>query len=133
MATDFFGTGWSFPPTFYGGGAEVELVSGEADIRQSLQIILSTSMNERIMHSGFGCELNRFVFDEIDVSLINKMRSLVSDALLKHEPRIQVKEVDIQVTGADNGLLLISINYLVRTTNNRYNLVYPFYLKEATI
>lgn len=133
MATNFWGTGWSFPPTFYGGGADVALISGEADIRQSIEIILSTSLTERIMHAGFGCELSRFMFEEIDQVLINDISNRVSDALLKHEPRIRVKEVSVYSPDSNNGLLLITIDYLVATTNNRYNLVYPFYLKEASI
>jgi len=133
MSNDFLGAGWSFPPAFFAGGAEVVLISGEEDIRQSLQIILSTSLNERIMHSDFGCDLSRFLFGEIDQGLVNEMRNMVSNALLMHEPRIQVLDVDIQSTEAENGRLLISVNYLVPATNNRYNLVYPFYLKEANV
>lgn len=133
MENDFLGRGWSFPPEFYAGGAEVEMAAGEEDIRQSLQILLSTSLNERVMHSGFGCELTRFLFEEIDQGLVNSLRSTVSDAILRHEPRIRVEEIDIRDTGADNGLLLISIDYIVSTTNNRYNMVYPFYIKEASV
>lgn len=133
MANDFLGTGWSFPPTFYESGAGVQLISGEDDIKQSLQIILSTSLNERVMRSDFGCELSRFVFEEIDSGLIHQMKQVVSDALLNHEPRIQVLDVNIQNTDSNYGLLLISVSYLVSTTNNRYNLVYPFYLKEASL
>lgn len=133
MQTDFLGRGWAFPPAFFAGGAEVELVSGEEDIRQSLQLLLTTSLNERIMHADFGCELTRFLFEEIDQSLLNDLRGTISDALLKHEGRIRVDEIDIQDQGTDSGLLLISITYTVRTTNNRYNLVYPFYLNEASI
>lgn len=133
MATDFLGRGWSFPPAFYADGAEVAMVSGEEDIRQSLQVLLSTSLNERTMHADYGCELTRFLFEEIDQSLVNNLRNMVSDAILKNEGRISVDEIDIQDKGSDNGLLVISIDYTVRTTNNRYNLVYPFYINEASI
>lgn len=133
MKNDFLGRGWSFPPVFYAGGAEVAMVSGEEDIRQSLKILLSTSLNERLMNSDFGCELSRFLFEEIDQALVNDLRSSVTDAILNQEPRIQVEEVEIQNTGSDDGLLIISIDYLIRTTNNRYNLVYPFYINEATL
>lgn len=133
MANDFLGKGWSFPPAFFGGGAEVTMVSGEEDIKQSLQVLLSTSLNERIMGSDFGCELSQFLFEEIDQSLINDLRTSVTDAILKNEGRIGVEEVQVQNPATDTGLLLISIDYTVRTTNNRYNLVYPFYINEANI
>lgn len=133
MENDFLGRGWSFPPVFYAGGADVAMVSGEEDILQSLKILLATSLNERIMHSDFGCELSRFLFEEIDQSMINGLRGAVGDAILKQEPRIRVEEIVIEDSAADNGLLMISIDYLVRTTNNRYNMVYPFYINEATL
>lgn len=133
MDNNFLGRGWSFPPVFYAGGADVAMVSGEEDIKQSLKVLLSTSLNERIMNSGFGCELSRFLFEEVDQSMINGLRGAVSDAILKEEARIQVEEIAIRDSGTENGLLIISIDYLVRTTNNRYNLVYPYYINEATL
>jgi hypothetical protein len=133
MQTDFLGRGWAFPPAFFAQGGEVVMVSGEEDIRQSLNILLSTSMHERILHSDFGCELSRYLFEEIDQSLLNDLRSTISDAILKHEGRVQVDEIEIQDQASETGLLLISITYTIRTTNNRYNLVFPFYLNEASI
>ncbi|MBL3655537.1 GPW/gp25 family protein [Fulvivirga sediminis] len=133
MENDFLGRGWSFPPAFHAGGGELELVSGEQDIQQSLKILLSTSLNERVMAPDFGCELTNYLFEEIDQSLINEIRNAVSDAILTHEPRVQVEEVNITEVKRENGLLHISITYLVPATNNRHNLVYPFYLNEASI
>lgn len=129
----FFGQGWSFPPEFYANGGEVELVAGEEDIRQSLLIILSTATGERTMFSQFGCALSQFMFEEIDQGLINGLQNLISDALLNNEPRIRVISVNIGTTGAQGGVVLIQVEYLVRTTNNRYNLVYPFYIFEASL
>ncbi len=133
MDNRFLGKGWSFPPEFYAGGSEVEIVAGEEDIRQSLQIILSTSLNERMMHPGFGCDLNRFLFEETSQHFINDIRSTVSNAILRHEPRIKVDEVQLDNSDSQNGLITISVDYIVRTTNNRFNLVYPFYINEASI
>jgi len=128
----FLGQGWSFPPEFFAGGSQVELVSGEEDIRQSLEILLSTSLGERTMFSAFGCDLKRYMFEEIDQGLINGIRSVVGDGLLNNEPRIKVMNVDIDVSEAWSGMILISVDYMIRTTNNRYNLVYPFYINEAS-
>ena len=128
----FLGRGWSFPPEFFSGGAEVEMAVGEEDIRQSLQILLATSTGERNMFSSYGCDLSRYLFEEVDQSLINGIRSIVSDAVLINEPRINVDNVDIDQSGSEAGLLLISVDYTISTTNNRYNLVYPFYINEAS-
>lgn len=127
----FLGRGWSFPPEFYSSGAEVEMVAGEDDIRQSLSILLATATGERTMFSAYGCELTRFLFEEIDQSLVNGLRSIVTDSILNNEPRIQVDNVEVDQSASVSSLILISIDYTVRTTNNRYNLVYPFYLNEA--
>lgn len=133
MENKFLGNGWSFPPTFYVEGAEVEMVSGEEDIQQSLQIILSTSLNERVMHSDFGSELSGFLFEEGGQRLINDIQNAVSNALLIYEPRIKLEEVLVRDPGTVAGLVHISIDYTVRATNNRFNLVYPFYLNEASV
>jgi phage baseplate assembly protein W len=127
----FLGTGWSFPPTFTEGGADVATVFDAEDIHQSLQILFATSLGERVMQDDYGCDLGRFLFDEIDRSLINSLTGLVSDAILFHEPRIALNDLLISDAEAEAGLLLIQIDYTIRTTNSRYNMVYPFYLREA--
>ena len=127
----FLGTGWSFPPTFTEGGADVATVSDAEDIHQSLQILFATSFGERVMQDDYGCDLGRFLFEEIDRSLLNSLTGLVSDAILFHEPRIALNNLQISDAEAVAGLLLIQIDYTIRTTNSRYNMVYPFYLSEA--
>jgi hypothetical protein len=128
----FLGTGWGFPPTFGAGGGAVETVSGVEDIHQSLEILLATRLGERVMQDEFGCDLTSVLFEEIDQGLINSLTGLISDAILYHEPRIELDRLDISENQAAEGLLLISLDYTVRNTNSRYNLVYPFYLNEAT-
>jgi len=129
--SSFLGTGWHFPPTFAAGSAETLMVAGVEDIQQSLQILLSTAQGERIMQEEFGCDLGRFLFEEVGQSLISSLTSLIEDAILYYEPRIQLDRLDISESEDVPGLLFISINYTVRSTNSRYNMVYPFYLNEA--
>ena len=128
----FLGTGWAFPPVFNRGSGEVELVSNEDDISQSLRIILSTRPGERLMQPDFGCELSQFLFEEIRQGVITSITGVVSDALLYHEPRIKVNRIHVDDSQAAVGLLLINIDYTIRQTNTRSNLVYPFYLQEAS-
>jgi phage baseplate assembly protein W len=128
----FLGTGWHFPPAFSAGGAEVEMVSGVADIHQSLQILLSTRLGERVMQEGFGCDLNHVLFEEIDQGLVNTLTRMISDAILYHEARITLDRLDVSESVDQPGLLSISIEYTVRSTNSRFNMVYPFYINEAT-
>jgi phage baseplate assembly protein W len=129
----FLGRGWRFPPAFSQGGAEVEMVSAAEDVHQSLQILLATRPGERVMHEGFGCDLQHVLFDEIDQGMINTLNRLISDAILYHEPRITLDRLDISESAQEPGLLLIQLEYTIRSTNSRYNMVYPFYVNEATV
>ncbi len=129
--SSFLGTGWSFPPSFSRATGEVALISDEADILQSIEIILATQPGERLMQPNFGCELSQFLFEEIQQGVITSIKGIVSDALLYHEPRIKVNEVEVDASDSETGLLLITIDYTIRQTNARSNLIYPFYLNEA--
>jgi phage baseplate assembly protein W len=128
----FLGTGWSFPPSFSNTKKGVIMVSDEADIRQSLEILLSTSFGERIMHPDYGCDLNGYVFETLNASVKAYIRNIIERAILYHEPRIKVRTVSFQGNEDAEGILNILIEYTVISTNSRDNYVYPFYIKEGT-
>lgn len=131
--SSFLGRGWAFPPSFGRGGADVEMVSGAADVQQSLQILIGTTPGERVMQETFGCDLASLTFEELDQGLINTIERLLTDAILEYEPRIQVDRIDVAESDAQPGCVLIGVNYTVRDTNSRFNMVFPFYLTEATL
>ena len=136
MATEiidrsFLGTGWSFPPTFRREWYGVEMVSDEENVRKSIQIILQTITGERIMLPTFGCNLQPYVFEPMNVPNIAMIEKIVKDALTFHEPRIIVGELT-STPNHEQGLLEINIEYTIIVTNTRYNYVFPFYMKEAT-
>ena len=116
----FLGKGWAFPPTFTRGGANLEMVSADEDIHQSLRIIISTQPGERVMQDQFGCGMDSFVFAEFDHGMINTIRQTISDAILYHEPRVELENLSITEDKDEPELLLISIEYTVRGTNSRY-------------
>lgn len=127
----FLGRGWAFPPRFGPGGREVEMVGGAEDVAQSLQILFSTEPGERPMRGSFGSSLRRHMFAEIDQTMLTEVRGAIYDAILAFEPRIEVEGIDIVESGETPGLLTISLHYSLRGTNSRYNLVFPFYVREA--
>jgi len=86
----FKGTGWAFRPSFGRGGASVATVSGDEDILENLQILVATTPGERVMRPRFGCNLRDYVFAEIDQELVNGITRVVSDAILYHEPRVEL-------------------------------------------
>ena len=133
MASDsvFLGSGWGFPPTFEPEGRSVRMFSDVADIESSLEILLSTRPGERILNPTYGCNLDRLVFENLDTSLKTFMADLITTAILYHEPRIAVETVDFSAGDDLAGVVLIEIGYIVRSTNSRRNLVFPFYKKEG--
>jgi phage baseplate assembly protein W len=127
----FLGTGWAFPPAFGRGGAEVGMVSGAEDVHQSLRVLLSTAPGERVMAEDFGCDLRSAAFEEIDQGLINSVTGIIADAILLYEPRVTLEQLDVSAADAVEGLVLITLTYTIRSTNSRYNMVFPYYLSEA--
>jgi phage baseplate assembly protein W len=129
---DFIGRGWRFPIHFSQESGGVTMTIGEDDIQNSLAILFATRMGERIMHPDFGSELEEFLFSGINQSLITYMQAVISNAILFNEPRIIVNDVIIEQALDAEMQLMITIHYTVSATNNRYNYVFPFYLKEGT-
>jgi phage baseplate assembly protein W len=119
----FIGRGWSFPPAFSKQEAGVSMSTGILDIEQSLGIIFTTVLGERIMNPLFGCSLEDSVFEVMNTSRIAYIENQVRTAILYHEPRIEPDQ--------NAGLLLIGVGYKVRGSNSRFNFVYPYYLQEA--
>ena len=127
----FLGRGWSFPPEFNRGIKAAKMLDDEADIKSSLEILLSTRKGERIMVPGYGCNLDELLFKPLDLSLKTYVIDLIKTAILYHEPRIDVKKIEIDPSEEINGVLLIKLEYMVRTTNSRKNMVFPFYQEEG--
>ncbi len=128
----FLGTGWSFPPRFQKSTFSVEMVSYDLDIRQSLHVLLGTEPGERVMMPRFGCSLREMLFENIDTSLAQVIGDRIRNSILLFEPRITLDKLEIDINEQLNGIIYIHLDYTIRRTNTRSNLVYPFYLKEAT-
>jgi len=130
ISKDFMGTGWKFPIEF--NTETVEMLSYEDDIKNSLDVLFATNVGERIMHPNYGTALSSFLFMPVNKSTITYMQAVISDEILFNEPRIILDDVEINPSALESGRLDIVISYTIRITNNRYNYVYPFYIKEAT-
>lgn len=132
MNLDFIGRGWSFPPSFDKGLPGVEMLEQEADIVASLQVLLTTAQGERVMLPQFGCNLDELVFESLDTGTKALMTDKIESAILYHEPRIDLESVTLDDTSELEGVVLIEVVYRVRTTNSRFNFVYPFFKLEGT-
>jgi len=128
----FLGSGWRFPPSFTGKGHQANMARGEEDIKESLRLLLSTVPGERVMQPEYGCSLTSIVFETFDRSTLTDVEDRVKRAILFFEPRITVERVMVDLSREPEGFLSIVVSYRVRTTNNRSNIVYPFYFLEGT-
>jgi phage baseplate assembly protein W len=132
MQPHFLGRGWSFPPTFNRARPGVAMLEDEADIASSLEILLSTALGERTMLPHYGCNLDELVFESLDTRMKTLMADKVETAILYFEPRIETESVLLDDTRQLEGVILIEVEYRVKSTNSRFNFVFPFYKLEGT-
>ena len=132
MDNTFLGRGWSFPPTFDNQGRSVRMVEAEDDIRQSLGILMSTHIGERAMRPTFGWRRDALIFEPISTSFATLMQREVEKAVLFFEPRVELDSVRFERLADREGVIEMRLDYTVRATNTRNNLVFPFYIDEAT-
>jgi phage baseplate assembly protein W len=129
MPKTFLGVGWGFPIGVDISGG-IQTAEYEESVRQAIWIILGTAKGERMMRPDFGCGIYDLVFEVNTATTAGKVAQAVREALLIYEPRIDVRDVQVQPQGLGDSLL-INIEYEVRVTNNVFNLVYPFYLERS--
>jgi phage baseplate assembly protein W len=126
------GRGWSFPPRFNPLTKQVEMVSEIEDIEESLRILFTTDPGERVMLPAYGCALRRLVFDNFSEHALTSLKDMIRKSILFFEPRILLHRVAATMADPLEGVLQIQIDYSIRTTNTRHNLVFPMYLHQAT-
>jgi len=132
MKRDFLGRGWSFPPDFTRAGAGVAMLEEEADVASSLEILLSTAPGERILQPRYGCNLSELIFETLDTRIKTLMADKVESAILYYEPRIKLESVNLDDSAELEGVVLIEVVYTVKSTNSRFNFVFPYYISEGT-
>jgi phage baseplate assembly protein W len=123
----FLGLGWAWPPSFDHATGEVKMLAGEADIRNSLEILLSTRPGERELAPFYGANMEDLVFEPMDLGTQTFMRNRLVERMRINEPRVVVEHVRFEQDSLA-GKLTLHLAYRVIATNNRFNLVYPYYL-----
>jgi len=128
---DFLGIGWRYPVAMDPQSGDIALSRYDRDVREAIRIILETAPGERVMRPDFGCGIHDLVFEEINATTLTAIEATVREALIAYEPRIELNAVVIDPSDALDGLLVISIDYRLRRTNQEDNLVYPFFFREG--
>ena len=129
--TSFLGTGWSFPPDFTPETGEVRMTSDEEDIHASLMILLGTAAGERFMNPKYGLDMHEMLFEPMGTTAKTLLKDRVKFAILIYEPRINPLSLELDTSAELEGKISIILEYVVRSTNSRYNLVYPFYTTDS--
>jgi phage baseplate assembly protein W len=132
MASSFLGTGWSFPPLFDRISNGVEMTSDELDIQLSLRILLSTRKGERVMQPDYGCNLDEMIFEPMTTTFKTYISEMIKTAILYYEARIDLNGVTVDDSRDVEGVIVLIVDYTVRTSNSRFNFVYPYYITEGT-
>lgn len=129
---DFLGKGWAFPLDFSNDSC-VKISEKEQNIQESLYLLLRTYPGERLMQPDFGCRLRDYNFKTFDSTVATQIKNSVQLAVMRFEPRVDIESVDVENDDtSDIPCIRITLNYTIRSTNTRHNLVYPFYINEGT-
>jgi phage baseplate assembly protein W len=127
VSEDFIGRGWAFPLRTDATGG-IALVSREREIEEAIRLVLGTAPGERPMRPEFGCRIHEYVFSSADGGTASDIAAEVRAALRRWEPRIEVEDVIVTFDARDAAVMYIDIRYAIRRTNDRRNLVFPFYV-----
>lgn len=105
--------GWSFPIEIDGNTGRIKEVWNEELIHQSIEMILKTNINERILFQNFGCGLRRFVFSTFEYSTYKQVENEVIRSLTLWEPRIELLYVTAKLDSSRENVLRIEIGYKI--------------------
>ncbi|MCK9414043.1 MAG: GPW/gp25 family protein [Prolixibacteraceae bacterium] len=129
--TSFLGNGWSFPPEFIQETCELRMTADEEDIQASLKILLGTSAGERFMNPKYGLDMHEMLFEPMGTTAKTLLKDRIKYAILIYEPRINLISLELDSSAELEGRISIILDYVTRSTNSRYNLVFPFYTTDS--
>ncbi|ACM22086.1 phage baseplate outer wedge protein (acidic lysozyme), putative [Geotalea daltonii FRC-32] len=129
--TSFLGSGWSFPPSFSAAAGRINMSSEEKDIEESLRILLGTTAGERFLNPKYGLDMRQLLFEPMSETMKTYIADGIRIGILIYEARINLLSVVLDTSAQYQGVIAVHLEYEIRATNSRYNLVYPFYLAEG--
>lgn len=128
MEQNFLGRGWAFPPRWEADTNQLHMVSDVDDINQSLQILFTTELGERIMQPQYGTALKSMLFDSMNEHFKSYMRLVLTRSITLYEARIKPIRLDFSPDEELEGRYIMALEYIVQATNQRANFVFPFYI-----
>lgn len=109
----------------------VEMIAGDASVRQSIMLLLSTMPGERVMRPGYGCSLQRLLFAANDATTAGLAIYYVRQAIERWEPRVAIVRLDAGPAPGRPASLMIELDYRVLSTNQLDQLSFAFDLIDG--
>jgi phage baseplate assembly protein W len=127
MSEPFLGTGWRFPILPDEAG-RLGYAVGEQSIEHCLRALLLTATGERVMRPDLGTRAQELVFAPGSVQNLRDLERSIADAVRTYEPRVELDSVRAEADPLEESRVTVSVEYRIRRTNTKANLVFPFYL-----
>ncbi|GAB1452083.1 GPW/gp25 family protein [Draconibacterium sp.] len=124
------GRGWAFPPQFKVDTNETVMAEGVEDINQSLYILFTTEIGERVMQPNFGSAMKSMIFESINEHFKSYMRMVLTRSIYLYEARIKPISIDFSTDETLEGRYLMHLDYYVLETKQKNSFVFPFYLNS---
>ncbi len=105
--------GWGFPFKVSTDNGRVEISETRENIRQSVRLILLTEPGERMVWPEFGTRLHQFLFESMDSRTEEMICREVRQSLRRWEKRIQVTQVETEISDRKQGELRVAVNYRI--------------------
>lgn len=112
------GRGMSFPPRV-GQDGHIAWSEGEANVRESIRVILLTDLRERLLAPEFGGGLPGYLFEPNTVTTRHQIQERIQKALERWEPRIAVESVTVEPDPASADAAIATIVYKLVATQAR--------------
>ena len=124
------GRGWAFQPQFKPEPNEAVLAEEVEDINQSLFILFTTEIGERVMQPNYGSAMKSMIFESINEHFKSYMRLVLTRSIALYEARIKPISIDFFEDEALDGRYLMHLDYFVLATKQKNSFVFPFYLNS---
>jgi phage baseplate assembly protein W len=115
-AGTLLGRGIAFPPRV-GADGRVAWSEGERNVREGVEIILRTELDERLRLPEFGGGLGRFLFEPNTTATRREMQDRIVKALAQWEPRVTVESVDVDADPSDAEAAIATVTYRLVATH----------------
>lgn len=127
MEQTFWGTGVTFPIQIDPATGRFKMSAGKQSVKESVYLILMTQVTERLTRPSFGTRSASYVFMDMNLTELTIMKRELEESVLTQEPRISDVDITTEMQ-AQQGYILINIDYTLAETNQTDNMVFPFYM-----